>query len=136
MRKITVIMVLGLALLLMGLTVSASAVTIADIWAPYQPGDAGVAGASAEQNLYAIVDQMLHTSFYTNSINTETTGLQSTGLGSNPLTLITSGLLPATTAAGTYTYTITSFYVSYASFTQDPGTNAAGSASTTLVGSP
>ena len=34
MRKIAVIMVLGLALLLMGLTLSASAVTINDTWSP------------------------------------------------------------------------------------------------------
>ncbi|MGO8762807.1 MAG: hypothetical protein ACLQUS_12545 [Desulfobaccales bacterium] len=131
MRKITVIMVLGLALLLMGLTLSASAVTINDIWAPYN-GGAGGTGGTGEQNLYAIVDQMLSTTAYTNS-GTATGGLQASGSG---LTLSGTGLLPATTPTGTWTYTITSYYASFAGFTQDPGTFAAGNTSTSLVGSP
>ena len=50
MRKITVIMVLGLALLLMGLTLSASAVTINALWSP-TPG-----GSTSELNLYAVIN--------------------------------------------------------------------------------
>jgi len=67
MRKFAVIMVLGLALLLMGLTLSASAVTINDPWAP----NTGVTG---ETNLYAIVNHWLLTGF-TNS-GTGVGGLQ------------------------------------------------------------
>ncbi len=108
MRKIAVIMVLALALLLMGLTLSASAVTIK-------------ANTSGEDSLDVVFNKILGTNYSLADLNA--------------LTPIET--LSTTAVGGTYALTDSYFgAATFAGFTQNPGTNAAGSSAVTLFGSP
>jgi hypothetical protein len=104
MKKFVVIMVLGLALLLMGLTLSASAVTISAPWSP----DGG--GGSGELNLYQIFNNANFAgSSYANNAAFN---------GALPAILAT---LPTSDATFNYSYKVTGYYATFAGFTQTPG---------------
>jgi len=110
MRKIAVIVVLALTLLLMGLTLSASALTINN--AP-----------SGEESLYLVFNHILGTTLGSNAalLSTYTTILET---------------LPTVGMGGTYPYSLTGGYATFSGFTQDPGTNPTNSPTTTLLGAP
>ncbi len=103
MRKIAVIMVLGLALLLMGLTLSASAVTILD---NSNPG--------SEQDLYQVFNTWLGTAFTSSG-----TGVNGTPSGSvylqNTYAPLASGTLSTDAGAGlTWVYSLSGAYATWA----------------------
>jgi hypothetical protein len=108
MKKFTVIMVLALALLLMGLTLSAPAVLIN-------------AAPGGEASLNVVMNELLKTSLTLDQVE----ALQT----KETLSTVAVG-------GGTYTYEIYGAYASFAGFTQDPGTNVPGYQAATPVGGP
>lgn len=118
MKKFVVIMVLGLALLLMGLTLSASAVTILDNSNP-----------SNEADLYQVFNTWLGTTFTSSGTASGVTGgLQGTYAASGTGTLSTDA-----GAGQTWVYSLSGAYATWAGFTQQPGTNPKDSTSATLL---
>ncbi len=113
MKKFVVIMVLGLGLLLMGLTLSASAVTISAPWNP--------AISTDELNLY----EVFNNSNFANSSYSLATFNAAIGT-----TIPILSTLPTQDANFTYAYTISAVYASYAGFTQTPGWYLAGTPGT------
>jgi hypothetical protein len=112
-KKFTVIMVLGLALLLTGLTLSASAVVT--INAPWAPDTAN----TNEENLYTVFnDARFAGTAYSNA--TFNTFANSAG--------VLLETLPTTDGTFNFHYTITGYYASWSAFNQTPGWYLAGNA--------
>jgi hypothetical protein len=116
MKKFAVITVLGLALLLMGLTLSASAVTISTPWSPDGPNGAG------ELNLYQVFNNVN----FANSTFTAATFNADAGTALLPIL----ETLPVTDGISNFHYTVDAVYATYAGFTHTPGWYLAGTPGT------
>jgi hypothetical protein len=101
MKKFAVIMILGLALLLAGLTLSAPAVTISDGINP-----------SGEQDLYQVVAFMGGGNYADSQTFANANAISQT--------------LSTIAVGGYYSYSLTGYFYTGAGYLQDPGTNAAG----------